>query len=142
MEHPNVTRAREAMSALAAGDTEPVFARMRDDIVNLNDIGAGPWREQHGKEAMMRFWAEWMDLFDGTFRQDILDAIGYDDRVVLIIHETGTAQNQAFDNRAIYLLEVDNNGMWTALRTMDMDQNNIHRFWAAVTLPQDVPSVR
>jgi hypothetical protein len=138
MEHPNVARFREAHTALVAGDVGPTWALMREDFVNVNDVGAGPWREQRGPEAMMRFWGEWAELFDGTFRQEILHAVGYDDRVVLIVHETGTVQGQAFDNRAIYVIDVDDDGRWTALRTMDMDHEKIRRFWAAVTLPEGV----
>jgi hypothetical protein len=135
MEHPNVTRFRRAHAALVAGDPQPAWDRMREDFLNLNDVGAGPWRENRGREAMFRFWAEWTELFDGTFHQEVLDAIGYDDRVVLVVRETGVAQGQVFDNRAVYLLEIDDAGRWTALRTMDMDHDGIHRFWAAVTVP-------
>jgi ketosteroid isomerase-like protein len=138
MEHPNVIRFREAHAALAAGDVEPTWALMREDFVNLNDVGAGPWRENRGREAMMQFWGEWAELFDGTFRQEILDATGFDDRVVLIVHETGTVQGHSFDNRAIYLLELDDAGRWTSLRTVDMDLENVRRFWASVTLPEHV----
>lgn len=70
-------------------------------------------------------------------RQEVLEVVGFDDRVVTIIHETGTAQSQAFDNRAIYLIELMD-GKFASLRTMDMDHDNIHRFWAAVTLPAAV----
>jgi ketosteroid isomerase-like protein len=136
MEHPNLTRVRETFAALAAGDVEPSWAMMREDFVNLNDVGAGPWREQRGREAMMRFWDGWMVLFDNTFRQEILHGVGYDDRVVLIIHETGTAQGQTFDNRAIYLMELDEAGKYAVLRTMDMDLDKVERFWSAVTVPE------
>ena len=131
-----MTRFRAAHAALVAGDVGPTWGLMRDDFVNLNDIGAGPWRENRGRDAMMRFWGEWAELFEGTFRQEILEAIGYDDRVVLVVHETGTVQGHEFDNRAIYLLEIDGDGRWTALRTMDMDHEKIRRFWAAVTVPE------
>ena len=75
-----------------------------------------------------------MELFDGTFRQDVLDVLGYDDRIVLVIHETGTAQGQVFDNRAIYLVGIVD-GKWASLRTMDMDHDKIKAFWAAVQVP-------
>ena len=42
----------------------------------------------------MQFWGEWMELFDNTFRQEILDGLGYDDRVVVIIRETGIVQGR------------------------------------------------
>jgi hypothetical protein len=87
---------------------------------------------------MMQFWGGWMELFDNTFHQEILDGIGYDDRVVVIIRETGTAQGQAYENRAIYLMELDEAGMWTALRTFDMDHEKIRRFWSAITVPGGV----
>jgi hypothetical protein len=79
-----------------------------------------------------------MVLFDNTFRQEILHGVGYDDRVVLIIHETGVAQGQTFDNRAIYLMELDEAGKYAVLRTMDMDLDKVHRFWSAVSLPEGV----
>jgi hypothetical protein len=69
-----------------------------------------------------------------TFRQDVLDVLGYDDRIVLVIHETGTAQGQAFDNRAIYRVGIVD-GKWASLPTMDMGHDKINAFWAAVQVP-------
>ena len=134
MEHPTATTTREAFAALAAGDLEPVFTRMTDDFVMRNDIGAGPWREIHGKDGVLEFWTRWSELFGGTFRQDITDVIGYDDRVVLLLHEHGTAAGTAYDNRAVYVLELSGD-RWVGLRTMDMDRENCERFWATVDVP-------
>jgi ketosteroid isomerase-like protein len=135
MEHTNATVARNLYASLAAGDVATVFDALSDDIVNLNDIGAGPWREVRGKQALLEFWGRWTELFDGTFRQDVLDVIGYDDRIVIVVHETGTAQGRQFDNRAIYLVTVED-GKWTELRTTDMDTDKINAFWAAVRVPE------
>ena len=134
MEHPNATHARNIYAALAAGDVATAFDALSDDLVLLNDIGAGPWRELRGKQAVLEFWGRWMELFDGTFRQDVLDVLGYDDRIVLVIHETGAAEGQTFDNRAIYLVGIVD-GKWASLRTMDMDHDKINAFWAAVQVP-------
>jgi ketosteroid isomerase-like protein len=134
MEHPNATFARNLYAALAAGDVATAFDALSDDLVLLNDIGAGPWRELRGKQAVLEFWGRWMELFDGTFRQEVLDVLGYDDRIVLVVHETGMAQGRAFDNRAIYLVGIVD-GKWASLRTMDMDHDKINAFWAAVQVP-------
>ena len=98
MEHPNATFARNLYAALAAGDLATAFDALADDLVLINDVGAGPWRELHGKQAVLEFWGQWMELFDGTFRQEVMYVLGYDDRIVLVIHETGTAQGQAFEH--------------------------------------------
>lgn len=134
MDHPNAVRAREVFAAMAAGDIAPAFALMTDDYVMHNDIGAGPWRELQGKAEVLDFWTRWMELFDNSFRQEILDVLGYDDRIVMVVHETGQAHGTPYDNRAIYLHEV-REGKWTSLRTIDLDPENCRRFWATVPTP-------
>lgn len=140
MEHPNAMQAREVFTAMAAGDIAPAFDLMTDDYVLHNDIGAGPWRELHGKAAVLDFWTRWMELFHNSFRQEILDVLGYDDRIVMVVHETGQAHGIRFDNRAVYLHEVRDR-QWTALRTIDIDPDNCRRFWASVP-PPDLAATR
>ena len=64
-----------------------------------------------------------------------MDVIGYDDRIVIVVHETGTAQGQVFDNRAIYLVGVVDD-KWATLHTTDMDHDKINAFWSAVRIPE------
>jgi ketosteroid isomerase-like protein len=135
MEHPNIKLVLSTVDAVLAGDFATVVDALRPDFVNLNDIGAGPWREAHSRDEFLTLFGEFAGVFDGTFNLQILDALGYDDHVVLVFHETGIAQGNSFDNRAIYLIGLID-GKWASLRTMDMDIDNIQRFWAAVTLPQ------
>jgi ketosteroid isomerase-like protein len=134
MAHPNADMFMNDFAALAAGELAPLFDRTADDIVMVNDEGAGPWRELHGKEQVLDFWTRWTDLFDGTFRQDVTDVFGEDDRVVLFIHEHGTARGQRFDNRAIYLVRI-RDGRYIDFRTMDTDREAVAAFWAAVGMP-------
>jgi ketosteroid isomerase-like protein len=137
-EHPNAVVAREVFAALAAGDIDPVFELMTDDFVMHNDIGAGPWRELHGKTEVLDFWTRWMELFDNTFHQEVVDVLGYDNRIVMIMHETGEARGTPYDNRAVYLHEV-RDGKWTSLKTIDLDPDSCRRFWTSV-LAQPVPA--
>lgn len=138
MDHPNAAIARNAFTALAAGDIAPAFALMTDDFLMLNDIGAGPWREVHGKDGVLDFWTRWMELFDNTFAQEMLDVVGYDDRILIVMHETGTVGRVPYDNRALYVIDV-RDGTWPAMRTHDMDPDNCRRFWAAVPAPDEAP---
>jgi ketosteroid isomerase-like protein len=134
MAHPNADMFMNDFAALAAGELAPLFDRTADDIVMVNDEGAGPWRELHGKEQVLDFWTRWTELFDGTFRQDVTDVFGEDDRVVLFIHEHGTARGHRFDNRAIYLVRI-RDGRYIDFRTMDTDREAVAAFWAAVGMP-------
>jgi hypothetical protein len=139
MTHPTAAHTREVYAAATAGDMAPALEIMLDEFAIHNDVGAGPWHEVQGKAAVLAFWTRWMELFDGTFRQEITDAIGYDDRVVLLVHETGTAKGAVFDNRAIYLLELQN-GRWASMRTIDMDPQGCIDFWTKVNVPNPSPT--
>lgn len=128
-DHPNLVRLRDAMAALAGGDVEPTLALMREDVVMVNDIGAGPWRELRGRDAVLGFWWAFGGFFAGTFRQDVLAGWGFDDGVVLLVHERGEVDGAVFDNRAIYQALLDPDGRMTELRTMDLDRAAVEEFW-------------
>lgn len=140
-EHPNAVLVRERFAALSAGDVVPFYEAVREDFHNVNDIGAGPWRESRGRDAFFAFFGEFSALFDDEpFAQEVLEVLGWDDRVLTVVRETGVAQGQVFDNRALYVLGVDGDGRYTSLSTTDMDHDTIRRFWAGVTLPDSAPA--
>jgi ketosteroid isomerase-like protein len=113
-EHPALADVRHAFAAMAAGDVEPVDALMADDILNINDVGAGPWRKNRGKDAVWAFYAAFVEVFGGDFHQDLVDARMWgEDRIVLFAHEHGTAKGVRFDTRAIYELDL-RDGKWAA----------------------------
>ena len=139
--HPHALRIRENFAALAAGDLTAFYEAVHEDFHNVNDVGAGPWREVRGRDAFFGFFAEFAGLFDERpFGQEILEALGWDDRVLCVVHETGVAQGQVFDNRAVYLIALAPDGRLTSLRTTDMDHDTIRRFWAGVRLPDSAPA--
>jgi ketosteroid isomerase-like protein len=133
-EHPNAIAFRGLIDAIARGDVAALHAALHEDFVNLNDIGAGPWRECYGRDAFFSSFGQFVEYLEGTFAQEIMDVLGYDDHVVAIVHETATRRGHVFDNRAVYLLKIVD-GTWRSLRTMDMDHDNIIRFWEAVGMP-------
>ena len=139
-EHPNAIAFRRLMDTVARGDVATTYDSVHENFVNLNDIGAGPWRECYGRDAFFSFFGQFVAYLEGTFRQEVMDVLGYDDHVVATIHETGSRQGHVFDNRAVYLLEIVD-GTWTSLRTMDMDHDGINRFWDAVGMPPVAPAV-
>jgi len=135
MDHPNAVRFRTAFNDLwERGDQEPILRLLRDDVIWINDIGAGPFHRIDGKESLLTQLAEWNALFDGGFTHELIDICASDHNVVEILHETGTAQGQRFDNLALYRYELDDNGLVTHVRTYDRDRQAIDEFWANVDI--------
>lgn len=132
-DHPNAARMRAAFEALwPDGDVAPALALLRDDVHWVNDIGAGPWREAHGKQGFLEMFSQWTSLFDGGFQQEVIDVCGSDRNVVVILREIGTASGHVFDNLALYRFELGGDGLATDVRTYDRDRDEVTAFWAAV----------
>jgi ketosteroid isomerase-like protein len=141
-EHPNAARFRLAFEALwQRGDLAPTHALLREDVHWVNDIGAGPWRDLHGKQAVLEMLAGWMALFDGGFEHQLIDICASDRNVIEILREVGTARGQLFDNLALYRFELDVDGAVAQVRTYDRDRDSIDAFWAAIG-PVGVPGSR
>jgi ketosteroid isomerase-like protein len=131
-EHPNVTAAIAAFTALSQGDVGPSAALMTDDFAMVNhDNGAGDRHLIEGRDAFFEFLGAWFAFFEGTFAQEPLGIYGGEDHVVLVVHETGRVGEAVFDNHAVYVIAVQDS-RWTRLETYDRDREAIARFWAQV----------
>ena len=129
--HPNADEARRVFDAFwTHGDVQPMLDAATDDFVWINDIGAGPWRELHGRDEAMAMQLWWFDWFAGTFRHELIDICASDDRVIEVLREVGEKDGHVFDNVALYVYDVGPDGRYTALRTFDRDREAIEAFWS------------
>ena len=132
-EHPNAARYRHAFDQMwQAGDVAPMVELLDPDVSWTNDIGAGPWRQIEGRSVLLEMFGAWGALFDGTFTHELVDVCASDSNVVAILHESGTARSQRFDNLALYRYEVGPDQTYLRVRTYDRDREAIEAFWAAV----------
>jgi hypothetical protein len=93
---PSQRCARRAFDDLwERGELDPTTRLLRDDVVWVNDIGAGPFHRGPGKESFVTLFAEWTALFDGGFAHELVDIGASDHNVVEILHEVGTARASA-----------------------------------------------
>jgi ketosteroid isomerase-like protein len=131
-QHPNVTAAIAAFTALVQGDPGPGNALMTDDFAMVNhDNGAGDRHLIEGREAFWAFMGSWAAFFEGTFAQEPLGIYGGEDHVVMLVRETGRHGDAVFDNQAVYVIHV-RDGRWTRLETYDRDREANAAFWAQV----------
>ena len=132
-EHPLATRTRRDFHSLwDDGDFQPALDTLADDVVWVNDIGAGPLRELRGKDEVIAMQLWWFDFFAANFRHELIDVCASDDRVIQVLREIGEKDGQVFDNVALYVFEVDARApnQFRAVRTFDRDRDNIEQFWS------------
>jgi ketosteroid isomerase-like protein len=130
MTHPRMAEAQSAWDALAAGDPGPAFDSLAEDVVVENGPGAGPWRHVVGRDAL----AVMLMTFAGQFRDDWKQegrVVYADDQVVVtLVKETGTATaGDRFDNLAVYVTRIGNDGKTDRLWTVDLAHEAVEEFW-------------
>ncbi|GAA4791555.1 hypothetical protein GCM10023200_28520 [Actinomycetospora chlora] len=141
-EHPHVTATRTAFLAAQQGDVGPFDAMLPTDFVMINHDNGVPAHLHviDGKDAFFAFYGQWLTFFGGTFRQDLEAIYGDDERVVMLVHETGRVGDAVFDNLAVYLIAM-RDGRWAQLDTFDRDREANDRFWAAVGGPEALAAI-
>ncbi|MEO5900008.1 MAG: nuclear transport factor 2 family protein [Ilumatobacteraceae bacterium] len=133
MDHPNAHHYRTTHDALWDRlDIEPLFEWFTDDVQWTNDIGAGPFHRFDGKAAVLSFFEQWTNLFDGGFRHELIDVCASDTNIIAILREVGTARGHTFDNLALYRYQLDDSGRIVSVRTFDQDRESIVQFWEAI----------
>jgi ketosteroid isomerase-like protein len=131
-DHPNADLVREVAAGAADGDITRLVEFLHPDVVWTNDVAAGPWAGTfEGRDRVLAAFGEFLAFMDGTFRQDLVDVWADDGHVVELLHETGTKDGHRFDNRAVYVLEIDRRVV-TQAWTIDFDREAAAEFWRAV----------
>jgi len=130
-DHPLAAHSRELFRAVwDDGDFQPFIDTLADDVVWNNDIGAGPMRHLRGKSEAIAMQLWWFDFFAGNFHHELIDVCASDQRVIQVLRETGQRDGHNFDNRALYVFEVDQNGRYANVETSDRDRDNVTAFWS------------
>jgi hypothetical protein len=127
-----VARTQTMWDALLAGDFAAVLEENGDNVVYENGPGAGPWRRTDGKDAFVDMAMSFIPLFGDTWKQVGTCLFANDQFAVSLVAETGTyaASGDAFDNRAVYITRRDKDGKIDHVWTVDLDSEDMERFWA------------
>ena len=102
MSQENVETTRDAFAAFNRGDLDGWLEYLTDDIDYRAAEGAlddrGPI---HGKDALRAHVQDWLDTFD-DFRQEPIEVIDAEDKVILVIRITGRAKLSGVDTELTY----------------------------------------
>ena len=102
MSQENVETIRDAFAAFNRGDLDGWLEYLTDDIDYRAAEGAlddrGPI---HGKDALRAHVQDWFDTFD-DFRQEPIEVIDAEDKVILVIRITGRAKLSGVDTELTY----------------------------------------
>jgi hypothetical protein len=127
---PDISTVQAMLDAAEAGDYGPAFGSFAPNIIVENGPGAGPWRHAEGRDAFVNLLLELSAFFNGTFHQHGR-CIYADERVVInLIEESGsTAAGDTFENLAVYVTRVGEDGLSDRLWTVDLDTEACLEFW-------------
>jgi hypothetical protein len=129
-QHPNVTLAQTVWDSVAKGDYGPALDGLADEVVMENGPGAGPWHRAEGKEDVTLLLLEFSLHFGDSFRQEGTCVFADDRMAVCLVHETGTSlHGSSFDNMAVYVTRLRDDGLTDRIWTTDLDAEHCETFW-------------
>jgi uncharacterized protein len=104
-EHPNVQLLRKGYEAFAKADMQAVGDILAEDVV-WHSPGNNPISGDYkGKDQVFGLFAKLMELTQGTFHQEIHDALGNDEHVVVLVDD-GWEKPKPYTGRSIHTWHV------------------------------------
>jgi ketosteroid isomerase-like protein len=85
MEHPNATRMRAVVEAVASGDLPGALQHFPDDVVWFTPTGGGAEGVYRGRDGLQRFFGRLAERSNGTMRPEVDDVLASDDHVVIFL---------------------------------------------------------
>ena len=96
-EHPNAERIRRAFAAFAQGDMATMTELIAEDTV-WHIPGRGPLSGDHwGRDTVFELFSRLVQGSEGTFTQELHDALGSDEHVVALTHASARRGPRTYD---------------------------------------------
>jgi hypothetical protein len=130
-EPEHVARTQTVWDALLAGDFATVLDSNADAVIYENGPGAGPWRRVEGKDSFVDMAMNFIPIFGETWKQVGTCIFANNQFAITLVAETGihALSGDTFDNRAVYVTRFDNEGKTDRVWTVDLDSEDMERFW-------------
>jgi uncharacterized protein len=129
-QHPNVARTRDAYAAFGRGDLEALREQFRDDIVwhvGGNSPLAGEYK---GQDEIFGFFGQLFEMTGGSLSIDIHDVLANDTHVCVLVTMSAKRDGRTFDQRAVHVFEVDDEGRSKEFWSFEEDQAAGDEFWS------------
>jgi ketosteroid isomerase-like protein len=129
-DHPNQARAREYLSAYAAGDFDALAPYFAEDIVwhvgGKHDL-SGTYR---GRDSVLDYLRTAGERAGGTLLLEPEAILADDDHLAMFMRVRGDRDDKHLDATMTEIVELDENGTWKQFFALSEHQDAIDEFWA------------
>jgi ketosteroid isomerase-like protein len=107
-EHPNAERIRRAFAAFAQGDMATMTELIAEDTV-WHIPGRGPLSGDHrGRDTVFELFSRLVQGSEGTFTQELHDALGSDEHAVALTHASARRGPHTYDFNDAWVFHLRN----------------------------------
>ncbi len=129
-EHPHAAAARHGFESFVRGDVAALLGLFDPDAVWHVPGANSMTGDYRGLEEIGAFLRRTAELTGGTYEVDLLWAVADDDHLVTVYRARGErAGGRTLDIEQALLIRVEN-GRWTDIRAVPLDQVAFDRFWS------------
>jgi uncharacterized protein len=127
-EHPNAERIRRAFAAFAQGNMATMTELIAEDTV-WHIPGRGPLSGDHrGRDTVFELFSRLVQGSEGTFTQELHDALGSDDHAVALTHASARRGPHTYDFNDVWVFHL-RNGQITEAWWRPEDLYASDQFW-------------
>jgi hypothetical protein len=128
-EHPHAAAARRGFESFVRGDVAALLGLFDPDAVWHVPGANAMTGDYRGREEIGAFLRRTAELTGGTYKVDLLWAVADDDHLVTVYRARGEREGRTLDIEQALLIRVEN-GRWTDIRALPLDQAAFDRFWS------------
>ena len=125
----NARLARSGYEAFGRGDFAGSTANFDPGVTwhaqRLGQLGG----DHVGVAAVIGFFGRSMELTRGTFRMEVLDALGSDQHAAVLVRSTAQREGRNLDSRQVHLFRVQGGRVLEIWQYVD-DAEAVSAFWA------------
>ena len=129
MAHPNEELLRKGYEAFGSGDTQTLDQVLSDDIV-WHVPGRSPIAGDYkGKEQVLQFFGQIVQMTGGAFKNEIHDLLANDEHGVVLVTATGDREGKRLDARQVHVFHIQD-GRATEFWNHTDDLYAFDEFWS------------
>jgi len=134
MTHLNEAKLRDIYADMASGSVNLLQDFMSDDITWKITGGSPVSGTYTGKEEVFGFYARMLELYQGTFKIEIIDVLANDGYGVVLAVESAVVGDKALKFTSVHLWILADR---KCVSFISYEDDAYHQFWEGLPRPKD-----
>ena len=128
-DHPNVAVVKRFFEAFGSKDMPAVRTLLAEDAVFHTPGNSLVSGDHTGHDEIIGFFRKTGELSGGTFKTEVRNIVGNQDKVLVFQHVTGSRNGKTLDMDGAFVVHIED-GRWKEVWAFHFDGEHADAFWS------------